>query len=452
MLRRNAPWSGLANPRPLKESRMSNPEHSNTSLPYELLICSDPVMLPRPLHLATDRIYEELRELAELMPTRYRDVFCFRWGLNTHFPHLTSQTARKFEIPNTTAERMLNQALWNITRYARSRQLPTVQRLLGEDRVGWAERAWRHAQQRWGHQDSTFSETVLLLSVGGMDVPEAHQVARQHMISLGLAKVNQWGRPQTAQQQANNARSAIDRILKQTIWPPSVARLDDLSVFTTQRPLPAWAPAKAGVFRSDKLNRLVQFDSTLELLILRQLESDPRVISYQEQPLSVPFELDEEARAWVPDIIALTTAGTIVIEAKPLYRLGEFTNWIKWSALADYCQKHGFGFWIGSPERSLLEHQQLKPDPDKHELVLQELDSGVVTGGQYDALRHLVGYEQLGLIATRELLEWEPSTSEIKRAAGNSLDQAREFWAVVATSETEQRPPNRQADSDVDAV
>ena len=418
---------------------MSNPEHPNPSLPYELLICSDPVMLPWPLHLGPDHVYEELRQLAELMPARYRDVFCFRWGLNTHFAHLTSQTATKFEIPTTTAERMLNQALWNITRYARSRELPTVQRLLGEDRTEWAERAWRHAEQRWGHQDSAFSEAVLLLSVAGMDVPEAHQQARQHMIKLGVAKGNRWGKPKTPQEHTDEARAAVDRILNQAIWPSSVAQLDELTAFTIQRPLPNWTSAKAGVFWSDKLDRLVQFDSTLELLILRQLESDPRVISYLEQPLSVPFDDDGEASSWVPDIIVLTSQGTVVIEAKPLDRLGDFSNWVKWEALARYCEQHGFGFWIGSPERSIVEHQQLAPDPESRELITFEVQRGPVTGEQYLALRRLVGYEQLGLVATAELLEWQPSTGELKHAVGSDRDRARQLWGVVATARRNSR-------------
>jgi hypothetical protein len=393
------------------------------------------MFLPRPIHAGADRVYAELAMLAELMPERYREVFSFRWGLDTHFPHLTSQTASKFEIPNTTAERMLNQALWNIARYAHERrgELPATHRLLGEDRALWAQRAWRHAEQRWGHQDSTFSETVLLLSIGGMDIPDAHRAARQHMVDLGLGKGNRWGRPLTSAEHAERARLGVDRILEQAIWQSSPARLADLRSFTVRRPLPKWASVKTGVFWSEKLNRLVQFDSTLELLILRQLDTDPRIVDYQEQPMRVPYELDGEASSWVPDIIALTVEGAIVIEAKPLDRLGDFSNWVKWSALARYCEQHGFGFWIGSPERSLVEHLQLKPDPEKQELVLAELESGAVTGDNYVALQRLVGYEQLGLIATAGVLAWQPSMGQIKRAEGDSGEEARQFWASLST-------------------
>ncbi|HTU58493.1 MAG TPA: hypothetical protein VMF89_08665, partial [Polyangiales bacterium] len=45
-------------------------------------------------------------------------------------------------------------------------------------------------------------------------------------------------------------------------------------------------------FKSDKLGRLVEFGSELELLVLRQLDTDPRVVGYMEQPLTIPYVLD----------------------------------------------------------------------------------------------------------------------------------------------------------------
>ena len=138
---------------------------------YEVLVGSDSMTLPVPVRRGPDLVYEELNGLAELMPERYADVFRFRWGLDGHFPHLTMQTARKFQIPKGTAEEMLTRCLWNIARYAHSYELPAVRKLLGERQTRWAARAWGHAERRWGNDESSFSETVLLLAAGGVDVP-----------------------------------------------------------------------------------------------------------------------------------------------------------------------------------------------------------------------------------------------------------------------------------------
>jgi hypothetical protein len=386
--------------------------------------------LPFPIHRGPDLVYGELNRLAELMPQRYADVFRFRWGLDTHFPHLTSQTARKFEIPKGTAEDMLNRCLWNIARYAHTYELPAIRALLGDSEkpARWAGRAWEHAERRWGNEESNFSETVLLLAARGLDVPEAHQYARQHMSSRGLRYGNRWGRPLTPAQHAEAARAAVDRILTQTIWPLPTARLHDLDAFALQRPLPSWAPAKSGVFRSGKLGRLVQFDSELELVMLRQFDADPRVVDYREQPLTIPYVVGGEAHEYTPDVIVQLDDGrAVVVEAKPLEFLGDFSNWMKWASLAGWCDQQGIGFWVGSPQRSLLEHIRIKPDPEKHDFVRAEIAAGRVTDGDYLALERLIGCQQLGLIASVELLDWRAEQRQVKEPTNEDLEAAEQL-------------------------
>jgi hypothetical protein len=383
---------------------------------------------------AATAIYQELLELSEFMPERYRTVFRFRWGLGGEFPHLTSQTGLKFEIPKGSAEEMLDRCLWNIARHAQHREMPpAVRGLLGENPADWVTRAWQHTQQRWGNDDAQFSETVLLLAVAGIDVPAARQMARQHMVDLGLRNSNPWGRPLSEQQQADKARSAIDRILEQTIWPTHpAARPADVSGHRSQRPLPDWAPAKTGTFISSKLKRPVQFDSDLERLILRQLDTDPRVTAYQEQPVTIPYKLDGEQREYTPDVIVQLDDGrALIIEAKPLAHLGQFDNWMKWAALASRCTRQGLGYWIGSPQRAITEHHLTRIDPDKHELALSELAAGPITSTTYKTLQQLIGYEQLGLIATHEMLDWRTDPGHIRPARGEDRENAKRLWAQI---------------------
>lgn len=414
------------------EPQVSDSENTKTAVSYELLICSDPMALPFPIRRGADRIYEELRELSELLPARHGDLFRHRWGLDSHFPHMTEQTATKFDIPKNTVQRMLNQSLWNIARYAHYRELPAIRELLGDDQTRWAERAWSQADQRWGNQYAAFSEAVLLLAVGGIPVRDAHAAARQRMIEVGVARTNRWGKPLNAQERIDDARSALDRILQQVIWLSNPARQKDLGGFSNQRPLPSFACSKTGVFRSQKLGRLVQFDSTLELRLLQQLELDDRVASYQEQPVELNYALDGETRGYTPDIaVELLDGRVFIVEAKPLERLGEFTNVKKWSALAAWCADSGFGFWVGSPERSLVEHCRVEPNPDKHELVTAEVDAGPVTAGDYEALVRLVGYEQLGVVATQELLEWRPGAGYVKRSETTDRHEMKGFWGLM---------------------
>ena len=205
---------------------------SQSSLSYELLVCSDPFFLPIPIHRGPDLVYQELNRLAELMPQRYADVFRFRWGLTTHFPHVTSQTARKFEIPQSTAEDMLARCLWNVARYAHTYELPAIRALVGEEPETWARRAWEHADRRWGSDEACESETVLLLAAAGMDVREANLRAKRHMVDIGIRRRGKkWGKPPTAEQQVVASGEAIDRILQQIIWPNNTTEFSDLEAF-----------------------------------------------------------------------------------------------------------------------------------------------------------------------------------------------------------------------------
>ncbi|HTU28315.1 MAG TPA: TnsA endonuclease N-terminal domain-containing protein [Solirubrobacteraceae bacterium] len=396
------------------------------------------------------RVYEELGWLVEFMPERDREVFCFRWGLRGQFPHIPRQVERKFQLPRTTVEAMLTRCLWNVARHAHLHELPALREVLGGDRERWAERAWALAVRRWGDPDPAFPEAVLLLSAAGLGVLEAHQVARQHMVDIGLGRGNRWGRPLSDEEQADACRQAVDRMLAQVIWPSTVANLPGLDGFSVRRPLAAWGPEKSGVFPSGKLERLVGFDSQLELVILRALDRDARVVDYLEQPVTIPYVLEGEAHEYTPDVIVRLDDGrAFIIEAKPSDGLGDFTNWMKWASLARWCECAGLGFWIGSPQRSIIDHRGLPPDPELRELVTEEVQAGAVTAGEYTALRSLVGPQHLGLIATAELLQWRPDRGRIQHADGPDRQEAQQLWAVIDQHPHARRPDSPLEGSDI---
>lgn len=146
---------------------------------------------------------------------------------------------------------------------------------------------------------------------------DGHQRARQHVNQTALRHGKEWGRPLTEAEHAESARVALDRILVQVIWPANITALGDLDACALQRPLPAWAPAKSGVFRSSKLDGLVQFDSELELLMLRQFDADARVIDYKEQPFTTPYVVDGEGHEYTPDVIVQLHEGKLLALGHP---------------------------------------------------------------------------------------------------------------------------------------
>jgi hypothetical protein len=156
------------------------------------------------------------------------------------------------------------------------------------------------------------------------------------------------------------------------------------------------------------------------------------VAEYCEQPVTIPCVLDGQAHEYTPDVIVRLHDGrAFVVEGKPVDGLGDFTNWMKWGSLARWCAREGLGFWIGSPQRSILEHHAIQPDPECQELIAAEVKAGPVTEEEYTALKSLVGAGQLALTATQEVLQWRPDRHRIQQAPGVDDEEAHRFWALI---------------------
>ena len=379
----------------------------------------------------SDHIYDEISEICEFMPENHRRLFCFRWGLRGQSPHTIKQTASWFRCKRSNIDGRLERCLWNIARHVHQHELPALQSLLGDPNQ-WTERAWKQAG-RWGNQESQFSEAVMLLALAGIDVTEARGAVRQHMIELGLVRKNRWTPPPTPAERVAAAREPVTRICDHILWPSTVVRLKDLSEFRNMRPLDQFAPTKTGVFHSEKHSRLIEYASDLERVLLRHLDADPRVHSLQEQGLQLPYVIDEEPHDYYPDaVVRLNDGRVFLMEIKPPEHLGEYDQSLKWASAAKACATNGYGLYIGSPTRSILDHYRIAPDPEKRDFITSLVKEGAVVGQEYRALAELVSSNELGLTATAELLDWRPHRSHIRRAEGADQAEARRLWALIA--------------------
>lgn len=376
-------------------------------------------------------VYEELAELAQIIPGIHRDLFCYRWGLNGHSHHLQKDAIARFELTKTAVETRLEWCLWSVAREAHRRRLPAIRGLLGGDQDAWATHAWAHSD-RWEHSSSQASETALLLAVGGMDVAEARARAAEHACEIGALRSCAEAKVPSAEQRLEDTAAAVEKILAHVIWPDSVRSVDDLSAFSIKRELQVWSRGRNGYFHSSKLNRPIQFESTLELSTLKHLEHDSRIRDFVVQPLTIAYSLDGCAHSYTPDVaVQLDDGRALIMEIKPPKGLGQFDHWMRWASLERHCQQQGYGLYVGSPDRSLIDHCQLTPDVDAEELIRSEVARGPVTSCTYEAIRSLVGYEQLGLTATAELLDWRSTRNTLRRARGRDKAEAARLWALV---------------------
>ena len=98
-------------------------------------------------------------------------------------------------------------------------------------------------------------------------------------------------------------------LLANIAWPRNVRHLDLMPYLRRRRDVSPDSEGHAGSFYSDKLGHDVQFESTLELQFLLQLESCPEIVAYQEQPLVLQYEQEGRTRQYYPDVFLLFKSG-----------------------------------------------------------------------------------------------------------------------------------------------
>lgn len=380
-------------------------------------------------------VYQDLTALAGFMPENYRKVFSLRWGLGSRAHSIAEISQIVGDAPGTVRSR-LDVCLWNCHRAGQHQELPAIRRLLGPSRQQWAARAWEQAE-RWDQLASRMAETRLLLATGGMDVPQIHQVVGQHATEAGSIAQNPWGAPLTRRERAQRAKPVVDRILEHTIWPRTPHAAWTPATFGTKRILgPNWiGQGGRGYFHSHKLDRMVMYESQLEHVMLRHLDADHRVVDMLEQPFTIPVVFASRQHLYTPDVIVRLADGRVlVLEVKGPVKLGEFSQWMRWTALARYCELKGYGLYIGNCETgSILDHYQASLNNPYRDLVRALAEQGA--GNRSDNHVILQGEDPI-LVAqavTGEMLAWEQGAKGgISNPSGTDLGKARVFWLLIA--------------------
>jgi ribosomal protein S28E/S33 len=383
-------------------------------------------------------LYQDLRALAAMMPENYREIFNLRHGLGGPMHSLAEIADITGSTPGRVRSR-LEVCLWNCHRAGQHHyeELSAIRRLLGPDRNQWAPRAWAQAG-RCDQIAARMAETRLLLAIGGMDVPQIQQVVGQHAVQAGALSANPWGAPLTRRERAKHAKPALDRILKHTIWPATPRTPWEPDTFSAKRSLDdKWAgKTNSGYFHSAKLDRMVTYDSAIEHEMLRHLDADDRVVDLIEQPLTVSAVFGAGQHLYTPDIaVRLGDGRVVVIEVKGPVRLGEFTHWMRWTALARHCELNGYGLYIGNCQTgSILDHYIASRNGPYRDLVRALADQGTPSRSDNHVALQAEDQIQISQAVTAELLAWAPgSKGGVTNPTGVDMEKARGFWHLIGT-------------------
>lgn len=159
-----------------------------------------------------------------------------------------------------------------------------------------------------------------------------------------------------------------------------------------------------GYFPSKKLNRMVEWESILERDAIYLFEHSPGVVSYQEQPSLVYYEIDGEMRKYFPDFELVLANGELVhVEVKPEAMLSSEKLSKKLTAIAQTYAARKFTFRV-------LTDTEIRREPRLHNLKLLSRFKAHTTDNQIDQQK-----AELIMSANQEV-----TVSELYEALGQS--------------------------------
>ncbi|CAN5478871.1 hypothetical protein BH10CYA1_BH10CYA1_56820 [soil metagenome] len=179
----------------------------------------------------------------------------------------------------------------------------------------------------------------------------------------------------------------------------------------------------SGLFYSEKMQRGVQYESTLELDFFTQLEQVDQVIWYQEQPFGIPYSCDGSERTYYPDVlIALRADRYVVVEIKPCFWMPLRINRLKWDALNKYCAENGLGVLITDGHRSIQEAKNRSVNVQFASEILNRLKLKCLTWREYKeiAQRHNASSAEFVALVLHAKLNWSLCPFQLSGATDQS--------------------------------
>jgi len=167
--------------------------------------------------------------------------------------------------------------------------------------------------------------------------------------------------------------------VKKAFSPENFSRKRDVSLNGT---------GKAGEFYSNKMNRLVEYESELEQDFFHWLEQLDEVEFYQEQPFEIPYNYEGKRYVYYPDVLLILKNGKgVVVEIKPVFGMALNINLVKWSELKKFCADEGLGLLITDGRYAIQQIQRYEVNPIYSKAVLESLKTGALSWVQYKKIR-----------------------------------------------------------------
>ncbi|MBU6452734.1 MAG: hypothetical protein KGS72_13190 [Cyanobacteria bacterium REEB67] len=196
------------------------------------------------------------------------------------------------------------------------------------------------------------------------------------------------GRSNTTAETPSTSKT-LRRLFSDVLWPNEInLSAPELKQFKPKRSLKNFEGAECGEFFSDKLQRQVAYENSLERRFLRKLEYSIDVRWYVEQPFQIEYLKNGAPALYTPDVlVALEDGRFILVDVQAITSLNDVEALDKTLAMSQFCHEVGWGALItdgicsfAQLEESALEASAVSGKPVQSSSAQASADNGANNG------------------------------------------------------------------------
>lgn len=181
---------------------------------------------------------------------------------------------------------------------------------------------------------------------------------------------------------------------------------------------------KSGLYRSQKCQREIQYESGLELEFIQRLENDAKVIFYWEQPVQIKYRRGRRMVTYTPDFgIYLKTREFVIAEIKELPGMLDHRVQAKTEALMEFCCERGFGLLLTDGRHTTSELLKGKVNRKLEKRLSDALDVNIICKEQCRQIMSECNATQSELFRAiiRHNLKFKPFPFKLQRGNRNRI-------------------------------
>jgi hypothetical protein len=124
---------------------------------------------------------------------------------------------------------------------------------------------------------------------------------------------------------------------------------EKISETITQRYLDGGFQWSVGQYTSIKTDATYNYRSSWEAEFMRILDAEPRVSTWNYEPLTIPYVYEGKTRRYIPDFLIVLDGEDVLVEVKPPSLIDTGLNEAKRQAALEFCQRNGWSYRHWNP-------------------------------------------------------------------------------------------------------